>query len=357
MSHPYRRSRSIFGPLLLIGLGVILLLINLGRLEAVQLVHLARLWPLLLVGMGVNLLFARRAWVGNLVALLLVGGAVAFLLTAPKLDLPASSAELRTEAFSEARGGAESATLDMDIDRGQLTIGALPASSANLVEIQASHNQRASFNASGEAAKTIDFQLDADDFAGLFDLLNSIQNQNQTAVLLHPGLPLALSIDLGSGNSTLDLTGLQISELDLDNGSGTVTVTLPTGEFPVELSSGSGNMTVEIAPGSVLNFSGNVGSGQISLTFGTDASGQVSLDAGSGNIRLTLPEGVGVEIEAETGSGNLNLPAGYVQVSGAERSGSGQRGTWQSPGFEQAALKLYLNIGVGSGNISLTVGP
>ncbi len=354
MSRTNYPSRSIFGPLLLVGLGVVLLLINFNLLEASQLVHLARLWPLLLVGVGVNLLFARRAWVGNLVAVLLVGGAVAFLLAAPKLDLPASSAELRSEAFSEARGAAEAATLDMDIDRGILTIGALPASSANLVEIQASHNQRASFNASGEATKTIDFQLDADDFAGLFDLLNSIQNQNQTDVLLHPGLPLDLSIDLGSGSSTLNLEGLQITRLDLDNGSGTVNVVLPAGAFPVALSSGSGNMTVEIPSGSLLDFSANVGSGQISLALAAETSGQVRLDAGSGNIRLTLPEGVGVEITAETGSGNLTLPTGYVRVSGTERTGSGERGTWQSPGFAQAEFKLYLNIGVGSGNITLS---
>lgn len=355
MSSYTRVPRSIFGPLLLIGLGIVLLLINLNLLEARQLVHLARLWPLLLVGVGVNLLFARRAWVGNLTAVLLVGGALAFLLAAPRLNLPTPGGELRQESFSEVRAAAESAVIDLDIDRGSLTLSALPAASANLVEISALHNQQSSFNASGTSQREVTFELDADDFSGLFDLFNNVQNQ--TEIGLHPGLPLNLKVDLGAGNSTLNLSALNLTELDVNNGSGTVTISLPAGTYPVALSSGSGNLTAEIAPASVLDFSANLGSGQITLTFGADASGQFKLDAGSGNIRLTLPAGVGVEIVAQTGSGNLNLPPGYVRVSGTEQPGPSTRGTWHSPDFETAELKLYLDIGVGSGNITLETSP
>lgn len=348
------RQRSIFGPLVLIGIGAILLMINLGMMEPVRLILLARLWPLLLVGAGINILFQRTPWVGNLVALLLVGGALAFMVFAPQLGIKdPGSAELVTESFSEPLDSATSADIRLDIDRGTLNVAALPGG-GNLIEADMTHNQRVTFNATGADQKTVTLRMESVDFADLFDLLADVQMT--TTVGLSPDIPLNINADLGAGSGTLDLSGLLLSALDASAGSGSLTATLPAGEYPVELNAGSGSLNVTFAPDAVVDLTANIGSGRINLTLGAGASGQIEMDAGSGNILLTLPQGAAVELKGETGSGNIRLPEGLLRVAGEEQPGPGDKGTWQTAGFEDAETKIYIEVGVGSGNLTLEFG-
>ncbi|TAK13605.1 MAG: hypothetical protein EPO32_04750 [Anaerolineae bacterium] len=348
------RPRSIFGPLVLIGIGAILLMINLGLMESARLIHLARLWPLLLVGAGINLLFQRMPWVGNIVAILLVGGALAFLYFAPQLGLETpGGGDLITESFSEPLEAATAADIRLDIDRGTLNVSALEGGT-DLFQAEVNHNQRVTFTAGGSQRKDILLRLDAVDFADLFDLLTDVQMT--TTVGLSPSVPLNFDADLGAGNGTLDLSGLTLTAIDASAGSGSLTALLPGGEYPVELNAGSGSLTVTFAPDAVIDLSGNIGSGRISLTLGAGVSGSIELDAGSGNINITLPQGVGVQVIGETGSGNIRLPDGFVRVDGTEQPGPGDKGTWQTAGFDDAVLKLYLELSVGSGNVTLEFG-
>ena len=56
--------QGVVGPLVLTGLGVVLLLGNLGYLQVSALETLWRFWPVLLIAVGVELLFGRQrsAW-------------------------------------------------------------------------------------------------------------------------------------------------------------------------------------------------------------------------------------------------------------------------------------------------------
>jgi lia operon protein LiaF len=53
------RSRSVFGAVVLIALGVLFLLSNLGYIPHLGQLF-ARWWPLILIAVGVSLLFSRR---------------------------------------------------------------------------------------------------------------------------------------------------------------------------------------------------------------------------------------------------------------------------------------------------------
>jgi hypothetical protein len=351
MSNSFRRHRSIFGPLLLIGLGAVLLAVNLGLLESVQLLNLVRLWPLVLVGMGINLLFQRQPWVGNLTALLIVGGAVLFLFYAPRLNLSTPGGEMLVEDFSEPLGAAQSAEVNLNIDRGALLVAG-QVNPGSLFDARVEHNQRVTFEARGETDKSITLRLDAEPFE-FFDFFSGAQIS--TTVGLAPGIPLDLDLNLGAGGGTLDLAALTLARLEASTGSGTLTLALPAGEYPSELRSGSGGLTVNVAPDAVLALSANVGSGRITLTLGEGVTGTVELDAGSGGIVVNVPAGVGVQITADTGSGGIDLPEGYLRISGADSPGPGNKGTWQSPGFESAQLRLYLDIHVGSGGVTVRV--
>ena len=70
MKEKHRRG-SLVGPMILIALGVVFLLNNLGILPWSIWEVILRLWPILLIGIGLDLLLGRRSVLGSLLALIL----------------------------------------------------------------------------------------------------------------------------------------------------------------------------------------------------------------------------------------------------------------------------------------------
>ncbi|MBW2144972.1 MAG: DUF4097 family beta strand repeat protein, partial [Deltaproteobacteria bacterium] len=166
-------------------------------------------------------------------------------------------------------------------------------------------------------------------------------------------VPLDLTIDTGSSSATLDLAEFELEYLEADTGSGSINLTAPTGDYPINLGACSGSLTIQLASDSKVDLKANVGSGRISLTLAEGVSGTVELGSGSGSITVTVPEGVGVEVSGSTGSGGVRLPAGYIRIAGQDEPGPSEDGTWVSPGFEAAKDKLYIEFSVGSGSFRL----
>jgi hypothetical protein len=138
----------------------------------------------------------------------------------------------------------------------------------------------------------------------------------------------------GSGSLEVDLTGIALSSLRADMGSGSSHINLPVTakDYAVEIDSGSGSVNMKIPDGA-------------SLT--------LSLNSGSGSVNVTLPTNTAIQVEVfDEGSGSLNLPSGLERVSSA---GSGNSlGIWQTAGFDTATGKIYIKIlGQGSGSINI----
>ncbi|MFQ5812923.1 MAG: LiaI-LiaF-like domain-containing protein [Anaerolineae bacterium] len=72
MDEPKRRV-SLVGPVILIGLGVIFLLSNMGLLAWSVWEVIFRLWPILLVALGLEIILSRLSAWGSLLAIV-VGG-------------------------------------------------------------------------------------------------------------------------------------------------------------------------------------------------------------------------------------------------------------------------------------------
>ena len=65
------RRGSLVGPVILLGLGIVFLLNNLGVLEWSVWEVIFRLWPVLLIAAGLDFLIGRRSVWGSLLALVL----------------------------------------------------------------------------------------------------------------------------------------------------------------------------------------------------------------------------------------------------------------------------------------------
>ncbi len=83
-----RRRRSLFGPMLLIAAGVLLLLVQMGQVPAANLWALAYLWPVLLIFAGLGLIFRRSLpWAWDVLAVLVVVALFLAVVFAPQIGL------------------------------------------------------------------------------------------------------------------------------------------------------------------------------------------------------------------------------------------------------------------------------
>lgn len=132
--------RSLFWPIMLIGVGVFWLLSNLGVLPEVNFRFLLRLWPVALIAIGFDILFARRyPWLGALTGLGAVALVIALVFLAPSLGIEPSG-DLKTLNFDEPVGNAQEASITLDLERYPTTVEALVDSNALIEKPNSIHS-------------------------------------------------------------------------------------------------------------------------------------------------------------------------------------------------------------------------
>lgn len=140
-----------------------------------------------------------------------------------------------------------------------------------------------------------------------------------------------LSVDAGSGG--VELRDASLSSLDVDIGSGSLTLSSVTSErCSFDTGSGGvrgtgarcGTLSVDIGSGSVLlddvrstDVSIDAGSGGVTLSM-LNSPKAITVDAGSGSVTLSLPSDLSADVEIETGSGGISTDF-PVRTSRVER--------------------------------------
>lgn len=345
--------RSLFWPLLLIGVGVIWLLANMGVIESFNIGFLVRLWPIALIAIGLDLVFGRRSPIlGALIGLGSVALVIALLLLAPNLNLYRGP-ELTTHRFSEPIGGATSANVNLDLTRYPTTVSAL-GDSETLFEAELNSVEDVEFRVEGTRERRI--TVDPDDFASdPFDWIDEIGRDARWDIGLSPAIPLELNVDVGSGSANLDLGSLQLEQLDLDGGSGSTQLRLPGSDeaYDVNIDIGSGSFRVEVLEDAQFEASLDGGSGSLTITIEQGADITLELKGGSGSTNIDVPSGAAVRvIVRDSGSGSVNVPGSYTLVSDG---GDDDRdtGIWESPNFESATTRIEIEFRGGSGSFNV----
>lgn len=300
---PRRRGGGLTGALLLIGLGVLFLLNNLGIVQ-VNWMSLWRFWPVVLILLGLDLMLGRRSAVGGVfaavIALAVVGGLVFWTSTR---DFPA--ANMVSGTISEPLGEVSAVEATLNLGAYDAHIGALSGGNEVIKGSYETHEELpivVSYTTSGDTGVLVlsqegdgeDFQWwrpDTGNFVGTVD------------VGLTDQVPLDLTINAGVGDLEVDLTGLNIRTLTIDGGVGNLTVILP-------------------AEGQMM----------------------VSIDLGVGNLELTIPDGMEARIDFDGGISNFNAGSRLTKVD--ER--------WQTSGYrENAPNRIDAKINAGIGNVEI----
>lgn len=341
-SRPRRRRGGVFWPLVLIGVGVVLLLNNLRITDWDAWDIVVRAWPILIIATGLDLALERSGFFTPI--LLLAVGVAALLsttevwqwdmlalaarywpvlLVAIGLDIgltkPTSTASLlgvvpailcigalawflggigvggmlsETRPISQPLPDVSSASVHIGPALGSLRVtalreeGALIAGAVALAEGQTVEESLTS------SAGVATYVLSG---GGSFGQPHSIVRGDNWHwdLMLTPDLPLDLSTEMVTGNTRLDLSGLEVESFDSDNVFGQAHVVLPS----------EGTL-----------------------------KGSISMVAGE--VVVVVPTGMGVRLDAGHLIGAVDVPADFI------RDGD----SYESPNYASAGSRADIRV-------------
>lgn len=289
----YARRGDLAGPVLLIGFGLLLFLINTGQVALTLWEALARLWPLALVAMGIDLLVPRRSVIGSVgtAALIL---AVVGIGSWIALGGSATAAPAAGEPVAVAATGETQAAVQLVPAAGRLDVRAMAAPTSLLAgSIEVSPPASVATTSRTEGGVT-HVAIRTTGSVGV--PINWGWTERWDIEL--SGVPtISLSTDMGAGDTVIDARGLHLGSYNGSTGVGRIEVYLPEGATRVDLSTGIGEIVIHV------------------------------------------PAGVPVRLRGSWALGGIHLPPGYYKVNDR----------YLSPGFEEAEhIELNASLAIGA---------
>ncbi len=328
------RYRSLFWPVILIGVGLVWLLVNLNIFTAANIAVLDRIWPIFLIIIGLDLLFGRQSPpLGALIGIGAVALIVVLMLVGPSLGL-APNVEIRSEHFEEAIEDATSARVTLNASVGSMTVTALE-DSRHLIEADIHYVGEVTFDVAGEREKTVTLgQTDSVSFSQgpistLFGWLGATSALRWN-IGLSPAVPLDLTVNGSVGDAQIDLRGLQLTGLDYRGGVGSVRLTLAATEDPynVQINGSVGEFTLVIPDGAAVT---------------------ARIEGGVGGFIIDVPDNAAVRLSSSGGLGWVDVPGSFTRTSG----GDDHEGTWETAAYASAERRITIDYDGGVGGLTV----
>jgi hypothetical protein len=264
--------RSVMWPLIIMVVGAIWLLMVAGAFPPAIGDILLRSWPALLVLFGFDVLIGRRKlrigqfavsmnWVG-VIATVIMLMVLVWLAYEKRADV------LRDEYVKTISQpvGAEITQVQLDVSLDRTTVTFHPSQAAEL---------QAEFKGSEESSVTMNWTTDGT--TGILRIaethpnsIPSLENYGRGTldIAVPASLYLALvQIDSSEGDTTVDLTGLQVDRVELTVGEGNLNVVIPQPisdqqVFTGILKASNGNLDIQVPSTVALRLDQSSGSGQ-----------------------------------------------------------------------------------------------
>jgi hypothetical protein len=304
----------------LIALGVLLLLGNLGVLPTDTWRSLWQWWPVLIVLLGIELLLTGRAsWGAVLFAVLVLGAAAVVQNGLPWVSMrgapPRASLEIPSgNRFEQPLQGARQVNVDISHGAGRLDVSG-----------GAREGMIAEGNVTGADLSRLRNRYQVQNGVGSLDLTFAEGNPlgwlgvhdeapNELLVKLAQGVPIRrLEIDSGAAEVRLDLSELQLQTLELDTGASSARVSMP----------------------------------RRGVTTG-------SITAGASSLVVEIPEGVPARIRAEGGLAEFKVDEQrFPRVGNEGVAGLAVQREYRSPDFDNAPNRVDLKISAGVASVEV----
>jgi len=293
----YKRE-GLVGATFLIGLGVVFLLANFGYLAVSVWRMVIYLWPVLLIAIGFDLVIGRRSMLGSLIGLVLILAILASSLWIFGVRVERGQG-LAGEEISQALGGATKAQIDIAAGAGDIQLGSHDDDDMLISgKVSRQGNLRVE-ESSSLSGGVIQYSLRS---VGPSMIPGRFNSEWGWDVAITKDIPVELEVSLGAGNADLDLTGIKISALSVDMGVGKTTI-----------------------------------------TFSGEGSYLASIDGAIGSIVLQIPADVGVSIQYDTGLVGGDVPSGYQL----------RNDVYYSPNYETSSdrIDISLDLAIGSWSV------
>ncbi len=287
---------KLVGPTILIGIGIILLLNNLGYLDW-SFWDILSLWPVLLIAAGLEVLVGRKSAVGSIIsALIVLGLIVGGVWFVGMSDGVRTTAQ--TTTISEPRNGMTAAQVTLAPAVTQVNIKALN-DSGNFVEgtVGQRHNERLVQNFAGGTPARLVLKTN-----GISGGMIGPGRRYSWDLAFHPDVALDLDVNVGMGDVNLDLSALTLHAVNVNFGVGEILLKLPpTGDY------------------------------------------DINIDGGVGAVVIEAPAGLAVRVQTDAAIVARNIPPDYSR--GNNR--------YTSPGYSDAGQQVDIHVGLGIGSITL----
>jgi len=304
MSQPAKeekRHTSLFGPIVLIGLGIMLLL---GNLDVIQLNFwelLFRFWPVFLIAAGLDILLGRRASGGALIALMLILGVVFGAIWLGYVETTTPFGVVRGESVHQSLDGASLAEVTLVSSVSQMQLQAGSGLDTLLDGNIALHPNEELDRLFTIEEGTAHYTLESGSQSLILPSFGR-SNDGMWDLYVNRLIPLDLKVSTGVGSAILNLQDLTIKNLQVDAGVGKVEIRLPD----------KGNFKAEV--------NGSVG-----------------------GILIKAPATIALRIEASTGIGSVRVQGDY----------SKQGNIYQSPNYNSAINRVDLLVTGGIGSLTV----
>ena len=170
---------------------------------------------------------------------------------------------------------------------------------------------------------------------------------------LTPNIPLDVQINSGVTRNDFDLSGLQITGLSINGGTGNTDLKLPTmgSKYKVAINSGTGNLNLQIPDGGAIDLNVNNGTGKTEIAIGSGANIDAHLTGGVGQTIVTVPANAAVRVRATSGLGKVAMPENFIRVKVEEFVAT--VGTWETPNYETAEQVINIRYEGGVGKFAI----
>lgn len=271
------RNRNLIAPAVLIAVGVLALLVNLGAIPTDRLYRLADLWPLLLVVLGLVLLINRARFPPNVemtaaavVVLLAVVGAAAYVAVGPAI--PTSTQHMTASAPVESL---KEATLEFDVGATTLHVQGSTSMVQDLFQAQITYSgPQPSVDLDRSTGRVVVRQNSQFGYFGRQSLQIDMQ--------INVAVRWAFVVNSGASMGTYDVPNVDLASIVINTGASTENITLPnpSGTVPVRINGGALTVHLHRPGGSAASV--RVSGGAVSLTFdGSTARAVGSVSAGT----------------------------------------------------------------------------
>ena len=302
------RNRGLLLPLLLIAIGAIVLLANVGVLSSDALLRLGDLWPLLLVIVGLQLILnhtlprQQATLIGLGATAVIVIAAVAYATLAP-----ATTFGTRQANVSDRLGGLTAATLDLGYSGAVVDIRGGTDLGDSLYQAHVEYP-------GSDDPPTISLDHESGTLAiGEHSSFSPLRlfgaARRHVAITLTDRIPWTIKISGGTANAHLDLRRLPLARIEISGGASRMDAQLPSPKGTVVI----------------------------------DLSGAVS------NLTLRAPAGAQWRVAVSGGVSGLRINGSYYAAIGGDFQ-------QESPGYASASDRFDIEISGGASHVDIRTG-